>query len=135
MWYRIAQIQPNEKGTHAFQYQRNPEKAPFLGNIYRQDIEPHGKYVTQLPEGASAIDGWEQGNIEFTNPLVIYWGSGGYKDPDNWKQLLSEKYQKTGKELSEAIIADGYDGIITVDDRGEPMEIIDLAMFKNFNQI
>lgn len=131
MWYRQAQsIQSDETGMVTFQYQRNPEKAPFFGDMYGQNIEPHGKYVTQLAEGTTPIEGWEKGQIKFANPLIIYWGSGGYKDPDNWKQTLIRKYQKTGKALSKAIIADGYDGIITIDDRGEPMEIIDLTMFK-----
>ena len=130
MWYRTAQvIQPDEEGKYRFQYQRRVEKAPYLGDTYGQDIEPHGKYVTHLEPGREPSDGFEQGDMEFSNPLTIAWGSGGYKDPDNWKQILSRQYQKTGEELSRAIARDGYDGIITLSERGEPLEIIDLRMF------
>jgi len=130
MWYKKAQSE-QKKDTYKIRYQRNPISAPDFKDTYGQDIEPHGKYVTKIEEGTSPVEGWEHGEIEFTNPLIIPWGQGGYSDKDNWKQVLRDRYNKTGLELSNALIADGYDGIITTDPDGSTMEIVDLSVLNN----
>ena len=108
-------------------YIRNTEKAPKMGNRFGQDIEPAGKYINLMEKGQSYIpEGWEVGKVKFNNPLIIDWG-GGYGDKTNWKNVLSERYgRKTGKQLSQAIVNDGYDGIITLD-KGKPSEVVQLT--------
>jgi hypothetical protein len=112
-------------------YIRNIEKAPKMGNRFGQDIEPAGKYINLMEKGQSYIpEGWEVGKVKFNNPLIIDWG-GGYGDKTNWKNVLSERYgRKTGKQLSQAIVNDGYDGIITLD-KGKPSEVVQLTDIKN----
>lgn len=103
-----------------FPYIRNKEKAPYLGSRFQQDIEPAGKYVNfdDDPKGNKSYFGsvspgkYEFGTIYFKSPLVIDFG-GGY-DEGSWKAALSNAYGAKGKELSKAILKDGYDGIVTV---------------------
>ena len=82
-----------------------------------QDIEPRGRYmnvsaVSDLND-ATSQDGWISGYIEFKNPLVIEHVS---TTSQGWKRDLSERYGgKTGRSLSDAVKADGYDAIVTVD--------------------
>jgi len=116
-----------------FTYAHNLEKSPVHPNdLYAQSTEPAGKYITSVPESSFAMGGnYEYGEISFDNPLVIDWGSGSYQDADNWKQVLPKRYDgKTGHALSEAIKADGYDGIMTVQrSQNQPdyvSEIVDL---------
>ena len=48
-----------------------------------------------------------------------------------WKSDLSNAYGgKTGKKLSQAIVDDGYDAIITID-KGDPLEVVGLSSFAN----
>lgn len=94
---------------------------------FGQDIEPHGLYMNHsegpLPkasgEARPGFSKWEYAVTHLAHPLVI--------DSENWKQELSQRYGgKTGAELSDAIIADGYDGIVTKDKYGIG-EIVKLA--------
>lgn len=123
-----------------FRYVRNPEKSPFFGTTYQQDIEPAGRFM--LHSRYPAPDNWEEGTITFRNPLVIllnenpdYQNSGRIYDDQSWKQKLSDHYgRKTGKALTQAIRADGYDGIVTVTPGidnvpGDTREIVDLTIF------
>lgn len=110
-----------------FNFVRNPEKAPNMGNRFGQNIEPAGKYINLMDEGQTYVPpGWETGKVTFKNPLVVEWG-GGYGEVNNWKNVLSKRYGgKTGKALSEAIKKDGFDGIITLD-KGKPSEVVSLS--------
>lgn len=99
---------------------KNPEKAPDMGSTFGQDVEPSGKYVAQnegfVPEG------WQQGTVTLNNPLVV-----DIKEDTQvqWKRDLSQKYEgKTGKELTDALQQEGYDGIITKNTDGTTGEII-----------
>lgn len=74
MWYKQSQ-----NSERKFNYIHNPEKSPYFGSQYGQDIEPHGKYVTEYH---TAPDGWESGEMHFKNPLYIPFG-GGYNEPLN----------------------------------------------------
>lgn len=113
---------------------RNTEKSPFLGSQFGQDIEPHGKYMSQSnPRAAQNLDArFEKGLVRFETPLVINFG-GEYGDPSNWKNVISKQFNgKTGVELSQAIRNAGYDGIVTVEPAKGPnrpaqtSEIIDI---------
>jgi hypothetical protein len=126
-----------ETGTPVtFEFLRNNEKAPNFGSKFQQDIEPAGRYVIQK-EVDHVPHGWEAGEITFNKPLVLPFNTGAFGgyDDKSWKAQLSREYGgKTGKELSQALAADGYDGIVTVsigpDGKSyDTREIIDLRMF------
>lgn len=111
-----------------FPYIRNTEKAPYLGKTYGQDIEPAGKYMTTRSPSAKGGESFEMGDITFSNPLVIEGGGIG------WKKIVSSAYGgKTGKELSNALVKDGYDGIVTLastpSGQRYTSEIVDLTSF------
>lgn len=110
------------------QYNRNPEQSENLGDRFQQDIEPAGRYVTE--SAGFTPEGWESGTIRFETPLVIPFSETGRYDETSWKARLSEQYNATGQELSQAIAADGYDGIITEDADGTTREIVDLRDFR-----
>lgn len=97
-----------------FRYTRNTEKAPYMGSTFGQDVEPAGKYMVAADTRGQDYPSQESGVAKFDNPLVM--DSGGlYQDADNWKQVLTARYGgKTGRVLSDAIRADGHDGIITI---------------------
>ena len=117
-----------------FSFSHNTDSAteyfgpPETGDDFMREFEPSGRYVIHNPDPRPDPTGqFISGKIRFENPLVIP------NDNLNWKRSLSEAYDgKTGKELSQAIIDDGYDGVVTVDEfRGEQVtsEILDLTTF------
>jgi hypothetical protein len=120
-----------------FPYLRNPEKAQNFGSLYQQDIEPHGRYVSQRYQDYVPKD-FESGEISFKNPLVLPFNPkhGDFYNEKSWKAELHKRYGgKTGRDLALAIIADGYDGIVTlsIGPDGKPYdtrEIVDLRNFK-----
>jgi hypothetical protein len=103
-----------------------PGKAPNMGSTYGQDIEPAGKYInivdnpsTPTPEGGNYV----RGTAIIKKPLVL--DEGDSVDTVAWKQKLSKRYGgKTGKELTDAIIKDGYDAIITKDKYGTSESVL-----------
>lgn len=111
-----------------FAYVRNPQSLATnqaAGHYFGQDIEPAGRYMIESP--GHTPDGWEAGTVTFTRPLRIELGDDGYDAPTSWKQRLSAHYDgKTGKALSAAVRADGYDAIITSDKYGTS-EVVDLT--------
>jgi hypothetical protein len=112
-----------------FGYLKNKEKSPYMGSRYGQDIEPKGNYVTQHDLNDKYLiekfpDKYEMGSMRFENPLVIK-----VEEPLGHKKILYDKYKKKGEALSKAIIADGYDGVVTVRGNGETGEIIDLRKY------
>lgn len=113
-------------------YFRNTEKAPSAGSAYGQDIEPHGRYVSERPEGWRAPEGdhrYETGEVTFQNPKHVDFG-GGYGEDSNWKRQLSQEHGgRTGRELSQSVRDAGHDGIITHDKYGTS-EIVDLTHLK-----
>lgn len=121
-----------ETGTPAsFEYIRNTEKSPYMGERFGQDIEPAGRYLSYKEPSVnmeSMPNTWETGQVSFNNPLVVNFGEG-YGTPTNWKKMVSESFGgKTGKDLSKAVANAGYDGIVTVDKYGTS-EIVDLSNF------
>jgi hypothetical protein len=112
----------------SFDFSHNTESAtalfgkPKKGDQFQRDLEPSGRYVVQVPD-ATKVDttnGRESGQLTFNNPLVL--------NAETWKKDLAAHYKKTGKRLSQALIADGYDGVVTVDKYGTS-EILDLTTF------
>jgi hypothetical protein len=114
-----------------FNFIHNTESAtgifgkPKKGDRFGRDLEPSARFVSVTSEkGAKeAPEGYISGVLTFNNPLVVT------SEGVSWKKEMSKKYGgKTGKKLSLAIIADGYDGIITTEDR-YISETIDLTTF------
>lgn len=96
-----------------YHYTHNIEPAPDRGKEFAQDIEPFGKYIAPSSERLPKLKGLEKGIIEFQNPLVLEHKTTRH---GGWKTDLSNMYDgKTGSELTEAILVDGHDGIITID--------------------
>lgn len=85
---------------------------------FQQNIEPAGRYMVHNPNPGDLPNGWESGEATFKNPLVIKFNSSGQFafDGNSWKAALHERYSKTGKALTNALVKDGYDGIVTVMD-------------------
>ena len=111
-----------EEGTYKFCYVRNTESAPDMGSRFGQDIEPKGIYINLMSEcGSSVPEGWETGTVTFENPLVLDWVGTGH---GGWKSDLSAMFDnKTGQKLTNAIVEQGFDGVITIED-GESMECV-----------
>jgi hypothetical protein len=122
----------------AFPFMHSTGSAPYLGARFGQDIEPAGFYL--LYDTAHSADhpvpGWEYGEIAFDSPLVLSMTTP--KDlmepiygPHGWKARLHQEYDGlTGIDLSIALLADGYDAVVTVwVQDGKPSgtrEIVDL---------
>lgn len=115
------------------------QETPKMGDMFQQHIDPAGRYMTYNETGqtpAIKTDRMEAqyGMAKFENPLVIVFNTGdefGYNE-HSWKARLNEHYGKSGKALSRAIAADGYDGIVTVRHDVDPpvvSEIVDLRPF------
>lgn len=101
---------------------------PQAGDRFQRDLEPSGRYITEVDDATKVDTSGTviSGTITFDNPLVI--------DSTNWKQELSDFYNATGKNLSQALIAAGYDGVVTVDAATDKRpaatsEILDLTTF------
>lgn len=105
------------------------QNTQYYGSQYGQNIEPSGEYMSMdTMKGSNKIQGFEYGTITFNKPLIVEWKSTG---ENGWKADLSKAYGgKTGKKLSQAIMKDGYDAIITVDG-GYPSEIVNLSGVKS----
>jgi|JI10StandDraft_1071094.scaffolds.fasta_scaffold158974_3 hypothetical protein len=95
------------------------------GDDFGQQHEPWGRYMSPGPDQESDLhhypvqSGWERGTVDFSNPLYIPHEYG------DWKQNLAEQYGATGRQLSEKLLADGYDGVISHDKYGIG-EIVDV---------
>lgn len=114
-----------------FNYSHNTQSAteefgiPDKDSLFGRGFEPSGKYISIVGDNYTpATDQFETGVVRFDNPLVL--SSEGVQ----WKEKLSNEYGGlTGKELSKAVIADGYDGIITTEGDRYISEIVDLTVF------
>ena len=122
-----------------FPYLHNTEVSPYFGAKFGQDIEPAGFFL--LTDTADAarhpLPGWVYGNITLDSPLVLALQTDesrgiDYYGPSGWKNRLYRAYGLTGIDLSRALLADGYDSVVTVKLRdGVPeytSEIVDLRV-------
>lgn len=127
-------------------YLRRTSSATKLFGLPDQDspfdrgYEPSGKYVMHNesgkvpPDAQNMVDSgaMEAGEVKLDSPLVLE--AGSYGDASSWKRKVSEQFGgKTGKELSKAIIAAGYDGVIAIESKAarKPIiaEVVDLTTF------
>lgn len=94
------------------------------GSTYGQNIEPAGEYMSMdTSKGKHKIDGYEYGTIQFKKPLVLEHIN---TSDTGWKKTVSDMYNGlTGKKLTNALIKDGYDAIVTYDEYGYS-EIVNL---------
>jgi NUDIX domain len=120
-----------------FPYMHSTESAPYLGAQYGQDVEPAGFYLLSDTSRAAEhpTPGWEYGEISFQSPLVLAMTTTDdpmepVYGPNGWKARLHRAYGLGGADLSRALLADGYDAIVTVwvqgDQPGGTREIVDL---------
>lgn len=100
-----------------FRFTRNTEKAPNMGEMFGQHLEPAGRYMLHHSDEDYQGDpprGWERGTHSFENPLVIEWGTTS-GEPHGWKARVSKAFGgRTGKRLTRALLRHGHDGIVTV---------------------
>lgn len=102
-----------------FDFAHNTEPSPYFGARYGQDTEPAGRYVvTYTLDPKHHLPGFVYGSIHFDNPIVLAstWPvSGAYGGAEGWKRKLSLAFGgKRGLALTRALVAAGYDGIVTV---------------------
>ena len=138
---RVGTVSVEEDGTFfstgipvTFVFCRNPEPSVHFGTVYRQDIEPAGRYMIHCQ---TPPPGWQRGTVAFRRPLVLLRDiAGDYAGSGGWKVRLSSALGGKKKiDLSRALVAAGFDGIVTVsvyrDGRGnlvaETSEIVDLT--------
>ena len=122
-----------QDGSITMTYVRNANtNTQNYGSRYGQNIEPSGEYMSMdTMQGKYKIPGFEYGTIDFKKPLILE-----HKDTtaNGWKKDLSERYRGlTGKKLSEAIKKDGYDAIMTKDEDGNFIEVVNLNGKKTGN--
>lgn len=104
-----------------FEFLRNKESAGYYGKLYSQDIEPKGMYMISKEVSGPVSDMWNVGTVKFDNPLVIR-----FVDTHQWKKDLVDAFHVKGKSLSNKLLKLGYDAIVTVDDKGNTWEIVNL---------
>jgi hypothetical protein len=110
-----------------FTFLRNTEPSPHFGARYGQDVEPTGRYILHKTEGSTPPRGWTTGVVELRRPLVMPLTTGAdIYGPDGWKAHLVRATGKRGRALSRALLARGYDGVVTVTS-GETREIVCLS--------
>lgn len=121
---KINQLTKDNKLTMTYVKVKG-QNTQYYGSTFGQDIEPKGEYMSMdTLKGTNKIAGYEYGTIRFENPLIVDYKNTG---ATGWKKDLSDKYKGlTGKKLSNAIIKDGYDAIITKDEDNNFMEIVNL---------
>ena len=111
-------------------YNRNPERAPDMGEQFGQDVEAAGTYVTQK-EADFTPEGFETGTVQINNPLVI--DVTADTQIEYKRKLSAENEGKTGVELTNALKAKGFDAIVTKNEDGTTGEIVllnDISTYK-----
>lgn len=118
----------------SFTYVRNTVPSPDLGTKVQQHIEPAGRYMLLKydddppPMDPSGRVKWETGEVHFERPLVIAFNTDPHAwnlyGETSWKAALHRAYGLTGEALSEALVADDYDAVVTVglDAQGRPLD-------------
>lgn len=139
---RLEKVELDEYGVHfetgepvTFTYVRNTEKSPYLGERYQQHVEPTGIYLLHAYDTGHLPPKWVAGTMHLDNPLVIPFNTvpGEMYNGTSWKAHLNYVYKRRTRALTRALLAEGYDGIVTVelDDDGIPVatkEIVALRM-------
>jgi len=122
-----------------FRAMRNTAPSVYMGSRFGQDIEPAGTFMLlddaeNWKDPAAQLEGWVFFEQTFFSPLVIAMVADDSSNtpsygPLGWKRRLSEAFGgRTGVELTQAILAAGHDGIVTVGPaRNDVREIVDLT--------
>jgi hypothetical protein len=102
-----------------FRFMRNEEPTPRLPKHvqpeYGQDIEPTGRYMLHASLSFQPFATWAGGEVTFTSPIVLEHLGTSSRHP-GWKRRLSDAFGgKKGAALTRAILAAGYDAIVTID--------------------
>ena len=105
----------------------NKEKAPYLGSRFGQDVEPSGYYAIEKPETFSGATMYETVEFISEKPLYVDVTSDTLV---SWKYDLSNKYKAKRKRLTDKLLKNGYDAIITRYPNGDTGEIVILATDK-----
>lgn len=129
---KIFIIKPNETFKGEMTLLKNKEKAPNMGNRFGQDVEPTGYFAIQKEtRHLDKMPNYETVKADIKNPLII----DVTDDLIKWKRDLSEKYSSKTKRLTNKLIKEGYDSIITTTKTGELGEIIilDTSIIKKAN--
>lgn len=101
---------------------KNKEKAPSLGKRFGQDVEPAGYYaIERMTSIFDNYPNYEVVKVKYEKPLIITVTDDTLV---SWKYDLSKQYKAKGKKLSEKLMKDGYDIIITQYKPGDTGEII-----------
>lgn len=98
------------------------EKAKYFGNRYGQDVEPGGYYcLTKDINNSVDFRLIELKKFFMKNPLIIDIDSNTMI---KWKYDLSKKYKAKKRKLTQKLLNEGYDSIITAYSNGQTMEMI-----------
>lgn len=103
--------------------QRKTVGGEYMGSMFGQDVEPKGYYCIEQENTLMADDPHHEfRTVHIQKPIVIC------TDNDKgvqWKYDLSEMFGGSiGKRLSNKLIRQGFDAIITVDGKGNTWEIV-----------
>jgi hypothetical protein len=110
-----------EEDRVTIEIMKNPESAHDYGSMFGQDVEPKGTYVLKKDEGVSVLPGWMVGIANLKKPLYI---DVNENTLISYKRALSKKYKARGKRLTEKLMDEGYDSLITRFDDGHYGEIV-----------
>ena len=104
---------------------------PAKGDRFDRDSEPSGRYVSPT-EGADlarqAPKQFDAGTLTLNSPLLI--DAGTYNTDSSWKKVLSAAFGGlSGKELSKALMRNGYDGVLAVEKSGQVGEVVEFTSF------
>jgi hypothetical protein len=106
---------------------KNTEAASNFGSKFGQDVEPKGTYVIEKDFEGEVKHPWVQGKAFLNNPLIIPVND---ETLVSWKYELSKQFKAKGKKLTDKLMSNGFDAIITRFPKGHTGEII---LFPNAN--
>ena len=100
----------------------NTDKAPYMGSLYGQDVEPTGFFaVIKNNNTFDSLPNYDTYVFYSQKQLYIPIESDNYI---SWKNELSKKYKAKKSALTKKLVAEGYDILITVYDNGDTGEVI-----------
>lgn len=112
---------------NTFRFYHNLEPACDMGDRFAQDIEPHGYYLG-FHDSTFYVPGHEYGTVTFKKPYVLEWKTAGF---GGWKTDLSDAFGNLiGEELTQEMLRQGYDGVITMD-HGQIFECVSFKPDEN----
>jgi 8-oxo-dGTP pyrophosphatase MutT (NUDIX family) len=116
-----VKIKPDETFKGKLTLLKNSEKAPNMGSRFGQDVEPSGFYCIQKEtDHLDDHPNYKTFTMDIKKPLII----DVTEDSVKWKRDLADQYKAKGKSLSNKLVKEGYDSIITTDKYGYTGEII-----------